>query len=156
VSERPEQTPEGKLIEAATIKDGRSIRQLAANAKISDARWRHIVKGYQPLGGGRYQPVTAPAQTLARMAFVLGLDPDDLDSVGRPDAAQWLAGIQAAHERAASTAAKPAGEDDADEIQLIVDSDLPAARKLELIRMVLRLRSQAEAEAADGDEQRTA
>lgn len=153
MSERPEQTPEGRLIEAATIKDGRSIRQLAANAKISDARWRHIVKGYQPLGGGRYQPVTAPAQTLARMAFTLGLDPDDLDSVGRPDAAQWLAGIQAAHERAAP---KPAGDDDADEIQLIVDSDLPAARKLELIRMVLRLRSQAEAETAGSDEQRTA
>lgn len=150
---RPAQTPEGHLVEQATIKNGRSVRQLAANAGISDARWRHIVKGYQPKGGGRYEPVIGPAATLARMAYVLELTPEELATAGRADAAKSLADMQEAHER--GQRAEP-GDDLPDEIELIYQSDLPASRKLDMIRMVLRLRAQAGAEHGGDEERRTA
>lgn len=111
------------------------------------------MKGYQPMGGGNYQPIKAPAGTLARMAHTLGLDPDDLDAVGRPDAAKWLAGVQEARERGQQV--EP-GSDLPDEIELIYQSDLPASRKLDMIRMVLRLRAQAGVEDGGDEERRTA
>lgn len=156
----PPQPPEGRLIEEAAKADGRSVKALAPLAGISDARWRHIVKGYQPTGNGRFNEVKAPAQTLARMAHVLGLDADDLDQVGRTDAAQALAGIQAARERhpqsaaaLSATATLTIGKPTPDEIDMIYRSrSMTPEQKLDAIRKVLHLRAQAEAASAAADD----
>lgn len=57
---------------------------------MSDARWRHIVNGRQPVSAGQSVPAIAPALTLARMAQVVGVTADQLRDVGRPDAADEL------------------------------------------------------------------
>lgn len=94
VSEVPEQQPEGRLIADALLSKKLSARAAAAAAGISDTRWRHIVSGYQPAGQGNYIPVHGPADTLARMAMVVGVTADQLAGVGRSDAAGELVRIQ--------------------------------------------------------------
>ncbi len=47
------------------------------------------------MGNGVTAPVRGPAETLARMARVVGVSPDDLEQVGRPDAAAALRTLQA-------------------------------------------------------------
>ena len=92
VTEVPEQRPEGALIEQA--RESRtprlSGRAAAAAAGISDGRWRQIVNGYQSAGQGLYIPVVAPPDTLARMARVVGVTPEELTDAGREDAAGEL------------------------------------------------------------------
>lgn len=90
VSEVPDQQPEGRLIAEALKRSRRSARSAARDAGISDTRWRHIVSGYQPAGSGNFIPVSAPAETLARMAQAVGVTPDQLADVGRGDAAGEL------------------------------------------------------------------
>jgi hypothetical protein len=161
----PAQTPEGRLIEEATKASGRSVRTLAANAGISDTRWRHIVKGWQSTPGGGQAPVRAPAATLARMAYALGLTPEQLDEVGRSDAVPELQRLQregvgvglataagAAYDAQIRTgAADEIRTGAADEIELIYASkSMSALEKLAAIRMVLQLR--AEVERTSGEE----
>lgn len=86
----PDQPAEGQLIDNAAATRQLSARRAAPLAGISAARWGHIVNGYQSLGGGKYLPVRAPASTLARMAAVVGVTPDDLRKAGREDAADEL------------------------------------------------------------------
>lgn len=90
VTEVPQQQPEGLLIAEALRRSGMSARSAASAAGISDTRWRHIVSGYQPAGQGNYIPVSAPAETLARMAQAVGVTPDQLADAGRGDAAGEL------------------------------------------------------------------
>lgn len=90
VPEVPEQQPEGRLIGEAAKARGLSARQAAQQTGISDTRWRHIVAGYQPAGGSNYIQVLGPPETLARMAKVVGLRPEQLAEVGRADAAAEL------------------------------------------------------------------
>ncbi|MBT2453334.1 hypothetical protein [Streptomyces sp. ISL-86] len=66
-----------------------SARKAASQAGLSDARWRQIVSGYQSVSGA-HVPVRAPAETLARMAQVVGVSPEQLAEAGREDAAQEL------------------------------------------------------------------
>lgn len=160
-SDQPKQRPEGKLIEDAAKLDPRSIRQLAPLAGMSDARWRQITKGYQSVGGNHVE-VIAPAMTLARMALVLGIPGEELIAVGRRDASDALTkaaiGRQITDEvqfgdfasahvtpaRSSTGRSNPLGE-----IDMIYNStSMTAQQKLEAIRMVLRLRAQAEKEAA--------
>ena len=82
--------PEGQLIANAQKRLGLSARKAAAAAGISDSRWRHIINGYQPVGQGQTIPVRAPADTLARMASVVGVTPKELAVAGRADAAEEL------------------------------------------------------------------
>ena len=90
MDERPEQPPEGKLIAEALARSGISIRQAAKRAKISYGRWRQIASGYQNVSPGSFARVRAPAATLARMASVVGVTPDQLTGAGRADAAEIL------------------------------------------------------------------
>ena len=90
MDERPEQPPEGKLIAEALARSGISIRQAAKRAKISYGRWRQIASGYQNVSPGSFARVRAPAATLARMASVAGVTPDQLTGAGRADAAEIL------------------------------------------------------------------
>lgn len=162
--EMPQQPPEGRLIEEAAKDTGRSIRQLAANAGLSDTRWRQIVRGWRPGPSGTYVEDRAPDSTLARMAFVVGLDPDALQNGGREKAAQLLRRMHADDPRVdlvpdVTAGLKATGQMRAygrkselpDEIDMIYNSaSMTAQQKLEAIRMVLHLRAQAEREAAAG------
>jgi transcriptional regulator with XRE-family HTH domain len=62
-----------------------SARKAAELAGISDTRWRNIVNGYQAIGQGQSIPIIAPAETLARMARVVGVTGDQLAAAGRAD-----------------------------------------------------------------------
>jgi len=88
----PQQRPEGALIEAARKRrqPRMSGRQAAEKAGISESRWRHIIKGYSTPKAGVYVEVIAPADTLARMGFAVGLTPDELRKADREDAAEFL------------------------------------------------------------------
>jgi hypothetical protein len=88
---RPEPTPWGAAIAAACRQAGLSARAAARAAGLSEGRWRQITSGYQVVGPGVYAPVHGPAATVARMAAVAGLAPDDLRAAGREDAARLLA-----------------------------------------------------------------
>ncbi|MGV2914630.1 helix-turn-helix domain-containing protein [Streptomyces alfalfae] len=89
---RPEPPREAALIDAARRGAKLSIREAARRAGISDARWRQINSGYQSVSGGAV-PVRAPAETLARMAQVVGVSGEELARAGREDAAAALAEI---------------------------------------------------------------
>lgn len=155
------------MIERAAKADGRSIRKLAANAGISDGRWRQITKGWQTGHGGGRVPVRPPDETLARMAWVLGLSPDSLVEVLRFDAASLLrdyvekyghgkhaafspfvAQVQVTSAVAQAVASLPSSRSHPDEIDLIYASNMSAREKLLRIRQVLELRAQAELEEA--------
>lgn len=93
MSDRPEQRPEGRLIAAAQKRHRTSNREAAPRAGISEARWRHIVTGYRS-EAGQYIPVRGPAETLARMAQVVGVTPEELEEADREDAAAELRELQ--------------------------------------------------------------
>jgi hypothetical protein len=90
--DKPDQSPEGALIERAlsVFVPKLTAREAARRAGLSEGRWRQIVSGYQSAGRGSYHAVVAPAATLARMARVVGVTAEQLDSVGRSDAAAYL------------------------------------------------------------------
>ena len=94
MSEKPTPTPEGKLIQAAIKRAGISARQAADRAGLSEGRWRQIANGYQVVSKGVYIPVEGPPETVAAMARVAGIAPDELDEVGREDAATALREMQ--------------------------------------------------------------
>jgi hypothetical protein len=91
---RPAPPAEGALIAAALKRSRLSARKAADLAGISDARWRQIVSGYQSVSGS-YVPVRAPADTLARMAQVVGVTQAELTKAGRTDAAAELKDLAA-------------------------------------------------------------
>ncbi len=91
MNERPEPPPWGALITAALASEAISAREAARRAGLSEGRWRQITAGYQVVSPGVYAQVRGPAGTLARMAAVVGVTPDELRSAGRDDAATVLA-----------------------------------------------------------------
>jgi transcriptional regulator with XRE-family HTH domain len=90
MNDRPAPPAEGELITRALKAKKLSVREAARRAGISEGWWRQIVKGYQSLSGGGYGPVRGPAETLARMAKVVDVTPEQLTKVGRNDAATEL------------------------------------------------------------------
>lgn len=107
MTERPDASPEGHLIQAVLADLPISQREAARRARISEARWRQITSGYQTVSGS-HLPVVAPPRTLARMAHALGVRPDQLRETGRADAAAVLRDLEAA-QAAADAAAPPPG-----------------------------------------------
>jgi transcriptional regulator with XRE-family HTH domain len=90
-AELPPPTAWGKLIRLRREAMGLSIPAAAKRAGVSRYTWRNIEIGYQVLSGGR--GVTgAPGKdgTVAHMADVVGISPERLHSLGRPDAADVL------------------------------------------------------------------
>lgn len=71
-----------------------SARQAATKAGMSDARWRQIVNGYQSAGAGQTVEVRGPDETIARMAHVVGVTPEQLREAGRPEAADLLIALE--------------------------------------------------------------
>jgi len=90
MANRPEPPPWGTLISDALQRTRISAREAARRAGISEGRWRQIAGGYQVVSSGIYAPVRGPADTLARMAAVVGVTPAELAASGRPDAATAL------------------------------------------------------------------
>lgn len=91
MDQRPPQPPEGRLIAAAADRLDLSIREAARRAGISYGRWRQVVSGVQNVSPGSYAAVHAPAKTLARMAAVVGVTPEQMETEGqRPDAAEVM------------------------------------------------------------------
>jgi len=88
---RPDQPPEGRLIAAALERSGLSIREASRRAAISYGRWRQVVTGVQNVSPGVTAAVRAPARTVARMAAVVGVTPEQMETEGhRPDAAEAM------------------------------------------------------------------
>jgi hypothetical protein len=139
------------MLRVFTEQAGRSVRQLAKAAGMSEARWRQILKGEMSVSGQTVE-VVAPADTLARMGYVLQTPPNAFRRAGREDAAKALERIVAAAERGSSAVPLPvtgATGDQADEIDMIYASTTMSAKeKLLRIRQVLQLRAQAEADEA--------
>jgi hypothetical protein len=134
------------MIDEATKASGRSVRALAANAGMSDTRWRQVVKGVQPGPGGKLVEARASATSLARMAIAVGLSPEQLEQAGRDDAAEAQRRF-AREMQDNSVVPLPVGStvSGMDEIEMIYASrSLSARDKLVRIRMVLDLRRQAE------------
>jgi transcriptional regulator with XRE-family HTH domain len=87
MAQRPDPPEWGVLIAAALRTAGISKREAARRAGISEGRWRQIASGYQVVSPGVYAQVRGPAATLARMAAVAGVTPEQLTKAGRDDAA---------------------------------------------------------------------
>lgn len=141
------QPPEATLLQKALEQDGRSIRTVAEEAGMSDARWRQIVKGSMTTGG-HTSPVVAPPATLARMALVVGVSPARLREVGREDAAEAVELLQRTPKPQTSMPpARRSATAQTDEIELVYASTtMTAAQKLETIRKILMLRAEVESE----------
>ena len=101
MAERPSPPPWGVLLTKALADAQISAREASRRAGISEGRWRQIASGYQIVSAGVYAPVHGPARTLARMAAVAGVTPEQLTDAGRADAAKVLArsGADASHEQ---------------------------------------------------------
>lgn len=143
----PVQRPEGKVLQAALKADGRSMRQVAPLAGMSEARWRQIVKGSMTANGSTVE-VVAPAATLARMAFVLNIEAKQLGKARRDDAAELLENMYQAVRRGVDPVPQTVGQlaEAVDEIDLIYASrTMSPKQKLDAIGKVLRLRAQLEA-----------
>lgn len=98
---KPEPPPEAVLIEAKrkSIRPTLSIRRAAADAGISEGRWRQIAKGYQSVTSEIIAPVRAPADTVAEMIRAIGgLSYSDLEKLrsSRPDVVAVISANQAA------------------------------------------------------------
>jgi transcriptional regulator with XRE-family HTH domain len=98
----PQPPPEAALIrqrrEDIVPKLGRAEAARRTGGHLSESRWRQLENGYRVTAAGR-EPQTAPAETLARMAQVVGVTPAELESRGRGDAARIL-GVLLAQEPA--------------------------------------------------------
>ncbi|HKD88743.1 MAG TPA: hypothetical protein VKB62_09455 [Streptosporangiaceae bacterium] len=88
--DRPDPPAWGVLIAAALRDAGMSAREAARLADISEGRWRQIAGGYQVVSPGVYAQVRGPAATLAKMATVAGVTPEQLTAAGRDDAARVM------------------------------------------------------------------
>jgi hypothetical protein len=104
--------PEGALIRVArkarglTVKTAvELVRERAPEIRLGESRWYHIEGGTE----GKGKLVVAPDDTLAHMAYAVGLTPDRLDDVGRSDAAVILEEIlrQEAHRTSTQEARHP-------------------------------------------------
>lgn len=104
--EPPAAPPEAHLIRVARRARGnKSPETLTAPADvpIKAARWRHIEQGYS----SRNKPVRAPAGTLAHMAHIVGVTPEQLVDANRADAAEVLREILRQEQAGASADASP-------------------------------------------------
>jgi transcriptional regulator with XRE-family HTH domain len=140
---RPPARPEGALIRLARQAAGLSIPDAVRLSGVSKARWSTVESGSESRDGVT-RPVNAKADTIARMARAVGINPDRLESEGqRADAALILREILRAE---AEPPASPAAEDDGP----LLDDEDPGALALEVARLLIdqlppgRARSRAE------------
>ena len=128
---RPEPPREAPLIDAARKRARITVREAARQSRVSEAHWRQIISGYESLGGGQYREVHAKPETLARIAQVVGITPDQLVKVGREDAAQAL------EEITPDPTPEPAYSPPVDAVYAILAS-LPPEGQAEVVRRLAR------------------
>lgn len=88
---KPEQKPEGRIIGDKIKNDPTmTIRGIARDVGLSEARVRQIINGYASAGRGQYVEVYGPTDTVAGIAISVGLTPEDLIEAGRHDVAQAM------------------------------------------------------------------
>lgn len=128
----PAPPPEAEVIRVARLARGLSPEVAAERTpvRLGGGRWRHIEQGYTRRTP--FTPTTAPAKTLAHMANVVGVDPEQLEGAGREDAAEILREIrrqEAADEQSAAGPVDP-------RVQMAVDilMDLPPRVREEALR----------------------
>nr|WP_274031444.1 helix-turn-helix domain-containing protein [Streptomyces sp. MMBL 11-1] len=128
----PAPPPEAEVIRVARLARGLSPEAAAERTpvRLGGGRWRHIEQGYTRRVP--FTPTTAPAKTLAHMANVVGVDPEQLEGAGREDAAEILREIrrqEAADERSTVAPSDP-------RVQMAVDilMDLPPRVREEALR----------------------
>ena len=123
MADKPKQPPEGVLIRNARERANLSVREAARRASMSEGRWRQIENGYSTPAKGEYYQVRGPDRTVARMARVVDVTPEELAATGREDAAEKLRELNAPR---SATAGRP---DDLDRriARLMAD---PKARRL--------------------------
>ncbi|NUS17631.1 MAG: hypothetical protein HOY69_40595 [Streptomyces sp.] len=133
MTQPPAAPPEGTLIKRAQVALQISQREAARRARLSEARWRQLVSGYQ-LVQRTHVPVRSPDKTLARMARAVGVTAEQLADAGREDAARALRDVEAeeaaeaAAERAAAEALGGTGQSRVDERWQLVEAVLRQAR----------------------------
>lgn len=117
-----------------------SGRKASDLAGMSEGRWRQIVNGYQNPTAGVFIAVTGKADTLARMAKVVGVTSDDLQKAGRADAADELralldAEIEAEHGHKSSEQLQSETDEIADDLrEVLVRHGLdPASRQMRIL-----------------------
>lgn len=128
----PQPPPEAVLIKEALRRARLSGREAARRVPISETRWRQIVNGYQDVGGVRI-PVTAPDETLVRMAQVVSLTSDQLRQAGRSEAAELLDELSAP-QTPASTPGAPTSDAQVEAITALLATLTPEAREQVLSR----------------------
>ncbi|MEH0579013.1 helix-turn-helix transcriptional regulator [Streptomyces sp. B21-108] len=139
-AQTPAPPPEAVLIKEALRRVRLSGREAAKRAGMSETRWRQIVNGYQDVGGVRIA-VSAPDETLTRMAQVVGLTSDQLRHADRATAAELLDEL-AGPPTPASTPGAPASNAQVEAITALLATLTPEAREQVLSRF--------ERQAADG------
>lgn len=84
-----ELTPLGALLEAGRTARGLSQNAAAREAGASGTAWRRVIEGKARVGG---VDVNYPgkATTVAKMAEVARLSPDDVEAAGRKDVADQM------------------------------------------------------------------
>ncbi len=127
----PAPPPEAEVIRLARLARGLSPEAAAARTpvRLGGGRWRHIEQGYTRRIP--FTPTAAPAKTLAHMANVVGVRPEQLDGAGRGDAAEILREIKR------QEAAEQPGPGPADpRVQMALDilTDLPPRVREEVLR----------------------
>ncbi|NJP44551.1 hypothetical protein [Actinacidiphila epipremni] len=126
----PPAPPEGLLIKRAQTALQISQREAARRARLSEARWRQLVSGFQLVQRAKV-PVRSPDKTLARMARAVGVTAEQLVDAGREDAAAALLEVEAEEaevERAAAAMQDGAGQSRVDERWQLVEAVLRQAR----------------------------
>ena len=150
MNERPPQPPEGKLIADAAAARGLSIREAARRTGISYGRWRQIVTGVQNISPGVTAPVRAPAATVARMARVAGVTPDELEAEGRR--ADAAAALRAMITRDAAVRSAPGVNGGTPEDSALRDILDDARLPLETRRAIVALAHAMKNSRANGEE----
>jgi hypothetical protein len=74
-------SPWGELIDRRRRERGLGIDEVVALSGLSDTCWRENLTG-QRRSGGRVVRVGGKPNTIARMAFVVGVEPDELEALG--------------------------------------------------------------------------
>lgn len=124
MTERPEQRPEGRLIATALKRSRLSGRTAAHLAGLSEGHWRAIVSGSRSVGKATWVAVRGPAETVARMAKVVGVTPEQLEEAGRGDAAEEL------RELVADALAQPPADESAEVLADRIRNDPELARAM--------------------------
>lgn len=125
--------PEGLLIGRKRREKNPRLSRLEAGrlAGISETRWRQLESGVIRIKGTDY-PERAPDDTLARMAFAVGVSAAELAEAGRPEAAVLLARL------AATIDGDGAGEDVRELIEKVAHSrHLPERIRRDLVDQIL-------------------